>query len=247
MEAGNGVNFVKAQLVELVRMLLEPGVVRLVRHEQDLFSAGADLGGDVFIQRAEPRLHIHHKEDGIGGSDGGVHLFFDHPVPEADTAFFALIHAEPAGIEEGEAAFVKDTGSGDAVPGHAAVKMHDRLSALENGIEQGRFAHIGSANDGNGGKRTAHVCQRIIARIPFFVPILLLRRLKFSDLGVDLVHIRFVRFIEAFLITFCTYFAFALHCLIRLSFRSLLWSKRERFPGKRNRSLNCSSATYFIA
>ena len=152
VQAGDGVDVLEPERVEIVGEEGVRMVVRLVRDEVDGLAAGAEPVGDAVVERKQARLDVHDEQDGGGVLDGGGDLLGDELVPLADRIRLVLEHAESAGVDEVEAAALPDAGRAHAVAGHAAVEMHDRLAASEDGVEEGGFSDVGASHDGEGGQ-----------------------------------------------------------------------------------------------
>jgi hypothetical protein len=118
-------------------------VVRLVGDQDHrLVAAPQHLDrGLVDVRRAD--RHVDDDHDHVGGLHGDFRLGGDGGGAVAGVGLPA------AGVDDGEAAAVPLGVVGDAVAGHAGHVLDDRLAAADDAVDQGGFAYVGAADDGD--------------------------------------------------------------------------------------------------
>ena len=168
VERGDFKDLLEAEAVEFVDVRSRNVAVDFVDDEDDGFPCGTEAQGDFLVEPGKTAGDVDDEEYDVGVGNGDADLFFNGLIPEIDAAFFTFSHAETAGVDEAETAAVCDSGRGDAVAGHSAVEVDDRLAFFENGIEKRGFADVWSADDGDGRQR---ICLSLLfthGHVPYF-------------------------------------------------------------------------------
>ena len=146
MQGGDRDGVAETQLGEGPGVNLPVGVVDLVDdHDHGLVGAPEDGGhGGVLVGGTDHA--VGHQDHHVGLLDGPFRL-------PAHLAGQGLVGAEPpAGVDHQEAAPAPLGLDGLAVAGDTGLLLDDRLAAAEDPVEEGRLAHVGTADDGDGGK-----------------------------------------------------------------------------------------------
>ncbi len=141
---GAGVEHFAAQLIELVGLAFQPGVVGLVGHADHRHLHVAEPLGHLAVQRRQALAGIDDKHDHRGRVDGRLDLFLDVLGQIVD-----VVDAHAARIDQLDEALAELGKVRDAIAGHAGGRIDDGQPLAGQPIEKARLAHIGPAHDGD--------------------------------------------------------------------------------------------------
>ena len=105
------------------------------------------------VQRGHSGARVDQEEGGIGVGQRCLRL-----AAHGGLERVAGRVLQPGGIHDGELQAAERTRALPAVARHARAVVHDRLAPSDEAVEQGRFADIGSSDDGDDGP--GHCGQR---------------------------------------------------------------------------------------
>ncbi len=141
VQGGDGVRLAEPERPERLRLELGVGVVGLVGDEQHGLAGLAQNLDDGLVRVGGADLRVDDEQGGVGVVDSSLGL-------GGDLRGHALDLAVPAaGVDEDEADAVPLRLVGDAVTGHAGDVLGDRLAAADHAVDEGRLAHVGTADD----------------------------------------------------------------------------------------------------
>ena len=152
MHATDGVDFLDAQLGEKTRRRGAQGlVVTLVGGDDDGLPALVEVVGNLLVLDGDAVLDVDHPDKHGGLLDDFGDLLTDEAVKDVGSVF-AMMHPQPARIDEQELLAEVLGGGGDAVARHAALLMHDGDPLAEDAVEEGGLAHIRATDYGDDGE-----------------------------------------------------------------------------------------------
>src|SRR5205823_5176083 len=101
---------------------------------------------ELEIGRVDAVLYVDQEEDHVAFRDRLLDLLPHRPIqgilcPQDETARIHQPELPPVPIDDPKI----------PVAGHPRAVVYDRLPAPDEAVEQGRFAHVGAADDGDGG------------------------------------------------------------------------------------------------
>lgn len=120
------------------------GVVGFIDAEDDWFALAAELFGDALVDGVHAGEGVDDEDDEVGGGDGDVCF-------GADDGAEVVVEggSDAAGVHDGDGeGSVFETG-GEAVAGDAGSVVDDGDAAAGEAVEEGGFADIGAADDGD--------------------------------------------------------------------------------------------------
>jgi hypothetical protein len=133
-----------AQLVELVRLAVQLGVVGLVGQAQHRHADVAKPLGHLLVQGGDTLPGVHHEEDEGRRLDGHLDLLLDGFGQVVD-----VLDAHAAGVDQLHEALAELDELGQAVARHARRRIDDGDPASRKPVQHARLAHVGPADDGN--------------------------------------------------------------------------------------------------
>ncbi len=120
----------------------------LVGQKADLFLVELAQGfGDVAIRGQQAGLGVDDEQDLVGFLDGGAGL----GLGEGGQVVAGFRH-EAAGVDDDEALALVLAAAVLAVAGQAWKVRHQRVAGAGEAVEQGRFADVGAADQGENGR-----------------------------------------------------------------------------------------------
>ena len=146
MLGGDRIEGLDAEAMEFVQMHLKRFAVDLVDHEKDRLGQGPQDLDHFPIVRRHPGPAVQHQHHGIGIVDGHMHLLADLGGKGIFIRF-----GKAAGVHQGKHPIVPGSILVNAITGHPRKIIHQGVPASGHPVEEGRFAHIGPANDGHDG------------------------------------------------------------------------------------------------
>ena len=136
--------FAQAEACEFGHGFVRIGSVDLVDQQQHWFAAAAQLRQDRFIQRQRALLGIDHEQNQARLFDRGLRL------ARGETSQALFVIADAAGIHQQERlALDPPADAVMTVAGDAGLVVHQRIAGAGEGVEKGRFADVGPANQGD--------------------------------------------------------------------------------------------------
>ena len=141
---GADADHLAAELVELVGLAFQSGVVGLVGHADHRRLHVAEPLGNLAVQRRDAVAGIDDKEDHRGRVDGRLDLLLDVLGQVVD-----VLDAHAAGIDQLDEALAELSKERDAIAGHAGRRIDDGQPLAGEPVEKARLAHIGPAHDGD--------------------------------------------------------------------------------------------------
>ena len=149
MLGGDGQRFAQAQRIGFQHRAFALAPFRLVDHRYDRHVGGAQVAGDLLVQRGQPGARIGDEQRRVRAFQRGFGLLA-HPAGQAG----GVLVLPPGGVDNGEA-HPGNLGIAHApVARHAGLVVHQRQLLADQAIEQRRFADIGPTYDhdcGEGG------------------------------------------------------------------------------------------------
>jgi len=127
----------KSQLGKLRRANIFPVIIDFVDRHERLLARPAQPSRNLFVQRHDPFLHIDHEDDNPRGFNGQFDLFKRRARNDIARIDQRIRPPLPFNFRS------------DAVAGHARFVMNDGNAAAGDAVEQGRFPHIGPADNGD--------------------------------------------------------------------------------------------------
>ncbi len=146
-----------AQLIELVGLAFQAGVVGLVGHANHRHLHITEPFGDLAVQRRDAFAGIDDEEDHRRRINGRLNLFFDVLGQVVD-----VLDAHAAGIDQFDESFAELRKVRDAIAGHAGLRIDDGQPLAGKPVEKTRLAHIGPAHDGD--LRNTHDLDSVFLR-----------------------------------------------------------------------------------
>jgi hypothetical protein len=142
---GRGRNRVaETEAVKLERLVVPPGVVDLVREEEDGPARPAQDRGDLLVPRRDPRRRIHDEEDEVGLLDRPLRLLRDLT---GDRRVVGDVDAPR--VDEEEAPPVPLAHDLLTVARYPRGLEDHRLPGRREPVHERRLAHVREADDGN--------------------------------------------------------------------------------------------------
>ena len=145
MRSAHEVRFSESQGVQLSapRFQQAPGV-GLVAHQHHGRGLPPEPPGHLLVQGRDALAHVHHEQDHVGLEHGRLDLVLHvvlelQRVHDADAARVHQLHGPVRHEYPGR----------DPVAGHAAHGIHDGDALSGQPVQEGGFAHVGSAHDGH--------------------------------------------------------------------------------------------------
>ena len=132
----------EAERRELMGVVVELGVVGLVGNEQDRHADFTDADGHLVVGRHEALANIDDEENDRRLGEARLDLCVD-PGSEA----VGVVEAHAAGVDQIDRAALQREPLHEPVACHACRRILDGDPLLDEPVEEGRFADIGSAND----------------------------------------------------------------------------------------------------
>ncbi len=146
--AGDGDGVAEAEGEEVGSLECEFFAIGFVGDEEDGFVFGAEEFGDDGVERDFAGLDIDDEEDELGFVDAEFDLAFD-----VAGEVVLVDDAVAAGVSELEDVAVEIDGGGDAVARDALGGVDDGDASTGEEVEEGGFADVGAADNGDDGKR----------------------------------------------------------------------------------------------
>ena len=140
----DGVRLTHAQLEEFAQQRRLDHALGLVGSQQHGLAHGAQVPGDVVVLRRQAGTDVDHEDHRISLGHGLARLL-GHFLDDAAVAG----GLEAARVDDDELAVPDATVTVVAVTGQPGKVSDDGVAALRHPVEQGRFADIRSANDGD--------------------------------------------------------------------------------------------------
>ena len=141
---GADADHLAAELVELVGLAFQPGVVGLVGHADHRHLDVAEPLGHLAVQRRHAFAGIDDKQDHRGRVDGRLDLLLDFLGQIVD-----VLDAHAARIDQFDEPLAELGEVRDAIAGHAGRRIDDGQPLAGEPVEKARLAHIGPAHDGD--------------------------------------------------------------------------------------------------
>ena len=138
----------KSQLGKLRRANIFPVIIDFVDRHERLLARPAQPSRNLFVQRHDPFLHVDDQDDNPRGFNGQFDLFKRRARNDI-AGFFPMHQADAARIDQRIRPPLPFNFRSDAVAGHARFVMNDGNAAAGDAVEQGRFPHIGPADNGD--------------------------------------------------------------------------------------------------
>src|SRR5690606_2878255 len=139
----------QAQLVKLQhrRFLIGPVAVDFVDGQKDGFFPAAQKLRHLGVQRVDAFAAVDDQDDHVGLGHGDLGL---SPALRGDV--FGGVRIDAARVDHREDAVAPAALAVEPIAGDAGLILHDRDPAPDEAVEQGRFAHVGPADQGDYGK-----------------------------------------------------------------------------------------------
>lgn len=141
---GQGVEFRRQALLLL-------GAVDLVDDDAHFLAALAQILPDLLVLGMQPGAAVDDEQDQIRPGHGLTGLF-----ENADLDLVAGVGNKPAGVDEHVGTRFAAHLAEDAVPGHSGHVVGDGDPLLDEAVEKGGFAHVGTPDEGHHGKMLVH-------------------------------------------------------------------------------------------
>ena len=145
LQRGDGVQIAEAERIELGGLRLAAPRVGLVGDEHHGFAAAAQAVGDLVLDRDDAGLRVDDEEDHVGLVDGRLGL------PAHGRLDLAGRIVEAAGVHEGELPPAPVRRGVEAIAGGPRLVLHDGHALADDTVEEGRFADVGTPDDGDQG------------------------------------------------------------------------------------------------
>ena len=148
VNGADGENGGEAEADEFVGVFFLVGGVHFVDGHDDGLAAFAQALGDFLVEGDDAFLDIDDEDDGAGGFDGDFDLF-KGGLDDDVGGLFTAQEADAAGVHEGVGAAVPFGLDADAVAGDAGLVVNDGDALADDAVEEGGFADIRAADDGD--------------------------------------------------------------------------------------------------
>ena len=135
---------------EFDRLIDQPGIVTLVRREQHRLAAGADVRGDLLVERDHAILRVGNQNQDVGVFKRRLDLPGDPAIPDVDPARLPGERSKSAGVDQLEMAPSADQRRDHPVAGDSGHLVHDRKPAPDNRVEERGFPDIRTTDDRDG-------------------------------------------------------------------------------------------------
>ena len=135
----------QAKAIAFVDRVLPDAPLGLVHRQDDLRARTAQQVGEDLVGRRDPRTGVGDEQAGIRVAHG-VFRQLAHP---AGQAFIGRL-LQPRGVHHGKAQIAQPRLALAQVAGDTRLVIDQRQALADQPVEQGRFADIGPADDGEG-------------------------------------------------------------------------------------------------
>jgi hypothetical protein len=135
--------FSQSQAEEITADQITVETIDLIHHQGHRLAGAAKLLGDDLITAGATFAAVGKKEDMIRLADGLSYLLFHQLI------YALLVPADAAGIHHHIGLAAELTGTILAVPGQAGLIRHQGVPATGQAIEEGRFADVGTTDQGD--------------------------------------------------------------------------------------------------
>ena len=133
------------QPVELPHSGASLAHVALVDHQHDRLAAAAQRGEHLLVAGHRPGAAVDHEQEHVALVDREQHL-------RAEAERILALGHQAAGVDEVDRGVVVELrGLDDAVAGDPGQVVHDGATPSHQPVEEGRFADVGAADDGDRG------------------------------------------------------------------------------------------------
>jgi hypothetical protein len=143
----DGVDVADAEAAEVFGFESHGFAFDLVNGEEDGLGAAGEETGEVVVGTGELGAGIDDHDDGLRFVEGDLGLVVDFGGDE-----FGVVGDDAAGIHQAEAAASPVEFAIDAVAGDAGLVTDNGAATAGEAVEEGGFAHVGPADDGDEGE-----------------------------------------------------------------------------------------------
>ena len=145
VEGGDGHGVPQPQVVELVEVRVRrAGGIHLVHCQHNGLAAAQQHGGHLLVRGGEPGLDVGEEDDHVRVAHGDAGL-----LAHEGEDFAVGAGLDAPGVDEGKFPSVPVGLAVDTVARNAGGVLHDGDSLPDQLVEQGGFAHVGAADDGD--------------------------------------------------------------------------------------------------
>ncbi len=151
---GDDVQMIQPEGVKIGAEQVGIAMLGFVDHQMHRLAGAAQLAGDVLVRRCQPAAPIHQQQHGVGFLNCPPRLLLHHPRQTL------VLVGQTAGIHHhiGTGATLADAVL--AVAGQTGHVRHQRVAGTGQGIEQGGFTDVGSADQGDDGEHGEYIESR---------------------------------------------------------------------------------------